>query len=251
MELRPQINNPLWHSFWDGLLTIASILISLVFGAALGNALRGVPIDPTGFFFLPLWTDFRMGLTPGILDWFTLTTGVFVLILFSVHGANFIALKTSSDIQKRARSISRKGNWLIAVLMLVLPFLSYIAQPSLTHNFQLYGLGILFVACIVISLVFMFVARLKNHDCFAFLASSSFIVSLMLTLGFALYPNLMIATTGHQFNLNIYNTATSQYALHAGLTWFSLGSILALIYTIFMYRSFRGKVVLPDKDEGY
>ena len=71
MELRGQLANPLWHSFWDALLVIGSVSISLILGVALGNVLRGVPVEADGYFFLPLWTDFKTGVNPGILDWYS------------------------------------------------------------------------------------------------------------------------------------------------------------------------------------
>src|ERR1043166_6308725 len=73
IELRHQLDHPLWKSFWDVAFSSSSVLLAISFGAALGNDVRGVPFDPEGYFFEPLWTT----LTPqrgvaesGILDWF-------------------------------------------------------------------------------------------------------------------------------------------------------------------------------------
>ena len=74
---------------------------------------------------------------------------------------------------------------------------------------------------------------------------------LMLSVGFTIYPNILIATTDPTHSLTIYNTATSEYAQRLGLVWFLIGITLAAGYTVFMYRSFRGKVELPGKGEGY
>jgi len=251
MELRSQLPSPLWHSFWDGLLVIGSISIAMVLGVALGNVLRGVPLGSNGFFFLPLWTDFRTGAHPGILDWYTLLMGVFAIVLLSVHGANFIALKSEESIQHRARHIARRGNWLVAIFIFVLPFATYVAQPLLIQNYTLYPLGSMLSVLAVIALLAMFATRRIHNDLYAFAASSSFIVLLMLSVAFSVYPNLLIATSNAAFSLTIYNTATSQYALHTGLIWYAIGALLALAYTLYMYRSFRGKVVLSDHDEGY
>ena len=73
----------------------------------------------------------------------------------------------------------------------------------------------------------------------------------MLSVGFTIYPNILIATTDPANSLTIYNSATSDYALRLGLVWFTIGFTLAAGYTLYMYRSFRGKVRLSPEDEGY
>ena len=251
MELRAQLKSPLWHSFWDVLLVIGSVSISLILGVALGNVLRGVPVEADGFFFLPLWTDFKTGAHPGIIDWYTSLTGLFAIVLFAVHGANFIALKTEQAIQHRARHISRQGNGLVILFILILPFASYEAQPMVIDNYNHATWGLLLPMLAAIALLAMLIFRNKNNDLYAFASSSALIVFMLMTVAFAIYPNLLIATTEPVNSLTIYNTATSKYALRMGLIWFPIGMILALGYTFYMYRSFRGKVKLPDEDEGY
>ncbi len=64
-----------------------SLLLAVFYGAALGNVVRGVPLDAAGYFFLPLWTDFRASSSGGILDWYTILTGVAALLALTMHGA--------------------------------------------------------------------------------------------------------------------------------------------------------------------
>jgi cytochrome d ubiquinol oxidase subunit II len=59
---------------------------------------------------------------------------------------------------------------------------------------------------------------------------------------FGLYPELLPASTGPGYGLTIYNSAASRHGLAVGLAWWSLGTILALGYFFYIYRSFRGKV---------
>src|SRR5437764_2766296 len=90
IEFRSHEANPLWRSFWDGCFAFASCLMAIVLGAALGNVIRGVPLDETGFFSGPLFTDFRPGPHPGVLDWFTVVIGAFALLALSGHGALYL-----------------------------------------------------------------------------------------------------------------------------------------------------------------
>ena len=61
----------------------SGLLLTIFFGAALGNVVRGVPLDASGTFFLPLWTNFQVGGKTGILDWFTILVGI--TSLFNPH----------------------------------------------------------------------------------------------------------------------------------------------------------------------
>src|SRR5258708_2188268 len=73
VELRSHVDSELWKSLWDVVFGGASLLLAVFFGAALGNVVRGVPLDSSGYFFLPLWTDFQPGRNSGVLDWFTVS----------------------------------------------------------------------------------------------------------------------------------------------------------------------------------
>jgi len=117
IELRSHFANPVWRSFWDGLFFLGSALLTIFYGAALANVVRGVPLDKTGFFFEPLWTDFRPNTaSPGILDWYTVLIGLLALSTLTAHGANFIALKTEGTVNARARRISWRA-WLATVVL--------------------------------------------------------------------------------------------------------------------------------------
>src|SRR5271168_5080236 len=76
LEMRSHVDVDLWKQFADGVFAIASGLLAIFFGAALGNVIRGVPLGADGYFFLPLWTNFRVDTNTGILDWYTVLTGV-------------------------------------------------------------------------------------------------------------------------------------------------------------------------------
>src|SRR5260370_16538521 len=95
VELRSREPNVLWRSFWDGAFALSSALLAIVLGAALGNIVRGVPVDASGYFVGPLFTDFRPGRHPGVLDWYTVLLGLFALGVLAGHGANYPVWKTA------------------------------------------------------------------------------------------------------------------------------------------------------------
>ena len=101
VELRSHVDDPLWWSFFDFVFSFSSVLLAIFFGAAVGNVVRGVPLGADGYFFEALWTDFQVGPHPGILDWYTVVIGLLAVAALTVHGANYVALKTEGDLRAR------------------------------------------------------------------------------------------------------------------------------------------------------
>src|SRR5499425_3659777 len=116
IELRGHASSQVWRGFFDGCFGISSLLLIIFFGAALGNVIRGVPLQKDGYFFLPLWTNWRPGPNPGILDWYTVITGAVALVALTIHGAHYVAVKTSGDLNLRVRGIAARL-WPALVLM--------------------------------------------------------------------------------------------------------------------------------------
>jgi len=107
IELRHHIDNLLWHQLWDVAFSASSALLAIFFGAALGNLVRGLPLQPNGDFFEPLWTDFRVGDETGILDWYTLLVGVTATASLGLHGALWLGWKTDGALAQRADGLAR------------------------------------------------------------------------------------------------------------------------------------------------
>src|SRR5512147_1895528 len=107
LEVRSHLGSPVWRAACDILFPIASFLIAFALGAAAGNVVRGVPLDERGQLFLPLWTNLSLRSGPAIFDWYTLMTGAVAVAAFALHGANYVALKTTNELRQRARRMAR------------------------------------------------------------------------------------------------------------------------------------------------
>src|SRR6202795_2087723 len=106
IEFRNHIKSPIWIPFWDFFFSVSSLLLAIFFGAALANVVRGVPLDQSGYFFEPLWTNFRLSEQTGILDWYTILVGVQALLVLMMHGSLWVRWKTSGAVNGRARELS-------------------------------------------------------------------------------------------------------------------------------------------------
>jgi len=247
IEFRVHVENAVWQGFFDVVFSISSILLAVFFGAALGNVIRGVPLDSSKYFFEPLWTDFRLGPQTGILDWYTVLAGVIALVTLTAHGSHYIAVKTDGDLSRRARGI--------ALLCWPLQFfftcfglvMTYFVRPSVMHNYHAYPVGALVPILVFGSLAVMLWATPKGEkqEKTAFLASTFYIVGMLVGAVFALYP-VVLPARDPQYDLTIYNSAAGQHGLSVGLIWWSLGATLATAYFVFVYRMFRGKVQLGE-----
>src|SRR5260370_21291537 len=107
IELRSHLEDRLWRAFWDAGLCAASALMAVVLGAALGNVLRGVPLDASDSFMAPWFTNFRTRGAAGGLYWYTVLLGVFTLIALCAHRALFLAWRNDRPVRERALRAAR------------------------------------------------------------------------------------------------------------------------------------------------
>lgn len=244
IELRMQVPMGVWKSFFDGLFFFSSALLAIFFGAALANVIRGVPIQADGYFFLPLWTNWRIGVEPGILDWYTVMGGVMALVALAVHGALYLAVKTEGDLQQRARDVGRKL-WVVLLLLTIMSLpASVIARADMLNNYRNYPLLFIVPLIVLLSLLGIIHFIRKSADRNAFTCSCAYLAIMLVGAAIGLYPRLLPATTGAANDITVENALSGPYALHVGLIWWSFGMILAVGYFVFVYRMFRGKVSL-------
>jgi len=249
IELRGHIGDPMWTSFWDAVFFLGSSLLTIFFGAALGNVVRGVPLDADGYFFQPLWTDFNpFSDTPGILDPYTVLIGLLALATLIVHGSNFIALKTDGDLNARSRKISRRFTYATAALTVLATAFTFWVSPWMLESFNERPYGYVLPLIAIGGLVGMLLFNLRDDDRGAFLSSGAYIIGMLTSTVFGVYPKVLPAVDPAN-SLTIYNTSASQYGMAVGLVWWSIGMVLAAVYFVVIYRLFRGKVSLED--EGY
>ena len=242
IALRSHLRNPLWRTFWDAIFSVFNLLLAVVFGAALGNIIRGVPLGPDGYFFAALWTTFTPGPIPGILDWFTVFVGLLAVAMLAVHGANYLAIKTDAAVQTRARRIADRGSWAVVLLALMaVPVLLFV-QPALQDGYVAHPVGCVLPLTVGAALFAAQYFRRRQRDGAVFVSWSLFILGSVGSVAWGLFPNLLIAVEDPSSSLTIHNSAASSYGLRVGLVWFGIGISLVIGYTIWVYVSFRGKV---------
>jgi cytochrome bd ubiquinol oxidase subunit II len=242
VELRSHMRDPLWWSMFEFLFAASSFLLAVFFGAAIGNVMRGVPLDRDGYFFEALWTNFRVGPEPGILDWYTSLTGVLALVALAVHGAHYVAMKTEGPVNLRSRRVAMLCWPVLVVLTIASLIATKSIRPSVLQNFTLHPWGWIIPTAVLVSLVAMRFFAANHRESAAFFSSTTYLAAMLGGAAFAIYPNLLPATTDAAYSLTIYNAQSGAYSLRVGLLWWIAGMVLAAGYFVFLYSSFRGKV---------
>ncbi len=233
IELRHQLQSELWHQAWDVAFSAASALLALFFGAALGNLVRGLPLDQKHEFFEPLWTDFRVGTVTGILDWYTLLVGITACAVLALHGAHWLAFKLDRELAERART-QAKRLWLAAVpLTLLTTVASSAVQPQLLQNLTRYPVGLICPALALAGLVAarLLLARSPKH---AFVASSLLVTGLVLSAALAIFPHALPARIPGR-ELPLAAAAANSETLQSMLYWWLPGMLLASAYSALIY----------------
>jgi len=251
IALRSHLHNPLWRTFWDAIFAVTGVLLAFVFGVALGNIVRGVPLGPDGQFFAALWTTFTPGPTPGILDWFTVLMGALSVAILAVHGANYLEVKTDGDVGVRACRFAGIGEWAVLLLGIAATAALPFVQPALWDSYVAHPFGsVLPLAAACVLLTAWYGRRSGRHGS-VFVSWSLFILVGLGSIAWGMFPNLLFATGDPAHSLTISNSAASAYGLRLGLVWFPIGIGLVIAYTVWVYWSFRGKVEQFSMEDNY
>jgi cytochrome d ubiquinol oxidase subunit II len=244
IEFRNHIESPAWGSFWDAIFCGASALLAIFFGAALGNVVRGVPLDASGDFFLPLWTNFQPGADAGILDWYTVLCAVTAFAVLTLHGASWLALKTTGPVNERAGRIAAIAWWGALAAAAAITVASFAVQPRLAQSFRERPWLLIFPVFAAGSLfaIRAFAIRAARQERLRFLASACFIAGMLNSAAAGVFPYVLPSVSAAHPGLTVFNAAPARYGLALGLAWWIPAFFLAVGYVGFVYRRFAGKV---------
>jgi cytochrome bd ubiquinol oxidase subunit II len=236
IEFRNHLEHPLWRSAWDAGFWGSSTLLPILFGAAFGNLIRGLPIGPDGWFSLPLFTDFTGRPPVGILDWYTVAVGAFAWVAIAGHGALFLAWKTEGPVRDRSL---RAVRWLYGIGTVLLVPLTIATTTINTPMLQaLPGRPVAWLALLLASgglaAVWIFVRRDRAFA--AFIASCAFLAGTLITTAACLFPVMLRSIGDDARSMTAYNSSVADTSLRIGFQWWLIGLPLAILYFIVLFR---------------
>ncbi|MEO9476505.1 MAG: cytochrome d ubiquinol oxidase subunit II [Cyclobacteriaceae bacterium] len=238
IEFRSKEPMAWWRSAWDWAYSISSITLSLLLGIVLGNVLQGIEIGED--------FTYQGGALFDFLNPYALMVGVTTLTLFMVHGAIYLLLKTEGRLYVKLIFLLKKGMIFFMVSFAITTLYTLLYIPHLSDTFSNHPA--MFVIPLLAFLSIANIPRLakKKKYNYAFLFSSLTMSFLLIMVAIELYPVLLLSTVDPVHNITIYNAAASQKSLGIMLLFSAIGTPLVIGYTIFVYRTFRGKVKLDE-----
>lgn len=242
IEFRLQLDSPAWNKIWDLAFGVGSILPSLLLGVAVGNILRGIPLDAN--------TNFA-GSFFSLLNPYALLMGVFSLTMFTMQGASFLMVSQPS-LRNKVEPWA-KGAWLsVAVLFLLLTAGTIVMSPHLLQNLLAMPVLFIFPLLVMVSLLIYPLALKGNKKWTPIMASSLTILGSVGTAGASLFPRLVPnlnsvdqyvsywtgGISAHlQNSLTAFNASSSPLTLTVMLIVAGIGVPIVLAYTIYVYRT--------------
>ncbi|CAN5393254.1 cytochrome d ubiquinol oxidase subunit II [soil metagenome] len=233
IEFRSKEPMPWWRAGWDVAFSIASVVAAILFGVAVGNLVAGMPIDAemeyTGGFF-------------NLLSPYALLVGVFNLSLFMMHGSIYLYLKTEGELQAKAKRWIYKTFTGFVILYLITTIATLYAHPTMIRNFETFWWAWVIAALNALAIANIPRALHLGLPFRAFVSSCCTIAGLIFLFGIGMFPNMIPSSTNPEFNLTIYNAASSQKTLGIMLIVAAMGLPFVMAYTVAIYWIFRGKV---------
>jgi cytochrome d ubiquinol oxidase subunit II len=251
LEFRSHVADALWRAFWDGLFFLSSAALPVLFGAALGNVIRGVPLGADGWFELPFFASFATTGALGILDWYTVLTGLFALLAILAHGALFLAWKTDGAVQVRAIAWARRFWMAVAPCWIAMTFATREVNPGLLSALPQRPLALISLTLAIAGLAAVFVGMKRGGHLLAFLGSSAFLLGLLAASAACVFPVMLRSTVDEAYSLTAFNASADPHGLVSGLTWWIIGFPLALGYAALLFYLHRGKARAAMDGEGY
>jgi cytochrome d ubiquinol oxidase subunit II len=225
-EYRGKSADKRWRSTWDWGLSIGSLLVPFVIGVALGDLLAGLPINSSHEYTGTFWDLFQP---------YAVITGITLVAICLMHGATFIAMKTTDEIRGRA--------WRTAKAVSPVTMLFVLAWISWTHVEAGGGAFLNLIELIgCIAVVAAVVEIWADHEGWAFSLSTVTIASCIVTLFVDLYPNVMISSTNPAYSLTVHNAASPGYTLKVMTVIAVVLLPVVLAYQSWTYYVFRRRV---------
>lgn len=200
-EFRGKVDSPRWKNFWDWSLSIGSLLPPILWGVVLANFMVGMPINKD----MEMVGGFLQFLHP-----FALLGGVMFLMLVMTHGLQFITIRTTGELQERARNLGRMLAPVTIVLFLAFIVVGYIVSDVFTYHGQTF----MFIPILAwVALLFANLYNAQKLDINAFILTSITMVLLIGSIFIGMFPRVMISSISEAYSLTVANASSGSYTL--------------------------------------
>ncbi len=224
---------------WDLSFAIGSFGPALLYGVAIGNIMRGVPIEIADGKIVNNITFL------GILNPYSLLIGVLGLVMFTMQGAIYLTMKTEGEHQQKMINWASKSWMAFVILYMIATIATFFAAPYLFHGILKNPLFWILFILLLLSMVYIPIGLKAKRFGYTFLSSSINITAIIGLVALSLFPRLVPSSVDlANYSLTIYNASSTPRTLETMLIIALIGMPIVIAYTIFIYRVFKGKVIL-------
>ncbi len=230
-EYRHQREGERWKRRFDTMIVIGSALPAFLWGVAVANIVQGVPLDASHEFTGSLLT---------LLNPYGLLGGATTLLLFFTHGVSFVALKTDGPVREGARRLALRSG--VLTILVAAIFLGWTVVQAAVAEAPLIGFVVAAAVVAAVTLILSVLSNARGAEGWSFGLGAGTVMAAVLTLWFALFPNVMPSTTDPANSLTIENASSTEYTLTI-MSWAALIFLpLVLAYQGWTYWVFRRRV---------
>ena len=230
-EWREKHDGPRWRSMWLWANTIGSLGAPFVWGVALANLLNGVPLNSSHAFAGNFLNLFRP---------YTVLAGLTVVVLFALHGASYLTLRTVGDLRERAARTARRLS--VPAAMLGIAFVGWTVAVAHDHNAR----GVLPTAVPAVLTAIMLIAAIAvasaRRSGWAFAMTGLAAVGIVATIFTGLYPRVLVSSPTFANSLTISNAAAGHYGLVVITIAAAIFTPIVLLYQSWTYYVFRKRI---------
>jgi cytochrome bd ubiquinol oxidase subunit II len=237
-EFRNKVESPVWRRAWDFAFGFGSLLPAVLFGVALGNILHGVPIDANGNF---------CGTFLGLLNPYSISVGLLSLVLFTMHGSIYLAIKSDGELRDRCQKWASHLWMDYVMLYVIMTIWTWLVSPFLFEKSTKSPSFYIFMIVLVGTIVYLPVLLKAGKFNRAFFASSLIIAMMLSQMALSLYPRFVPSSIDLHYSLTIYNASSSTLTLQTMLVIALIGIPIVIAYSVYIHYVFRGKVEITGE----
>ena len=235
IEFRSKGHQKWWTNLWDGGFFLASFMLAFIVGLFLGNLIQGLPLDEQGV------------LVGGVIDLFApypLLIAILGIACFMMHGSLYLLMKTEGEFHQKVRKWAHRCIIFFVIAWFAGTLATFLTQPRMVRPFYLYPEIAIFPLLSLTSIFMIFrMIRLKR-DGMAFLFSCLSILFLLLLYVIGTFPYIAYSTLNPEYSLTFMNSSVSELSLWILVGVTLTGAPLSFFYFPYIYKVFKGKVVL-------
>lgn len=237
IEFRSKRESLAWRKMWDWVFFGSSLGITILLGVALGNVIQGLPIDGAGNMNADLL---------GLLNPYSIVLGVVAVVMLSLHGGIYLCLKVEGELLQRVRRLVPRLMVAAFVLLTMIVAWTLLLNEPIPQNFRdRWWLGIFPLAALVMAIIAWRRIAVQRYLA-AFIASSTMIGMLLITVAAGLCPVLLPSSIDPAYDLTVFNAASAEPTLMVMFVIALIGMPFVLLYTAGVYYFFRGRVRLDS-----